>query len=124
MVNIQMGAEADFNGVIDLVKWRAIYNEGEKGYVLTEVPPPCSAITEGARHFVLLRINVTSGEIPAEFMDAAIAKRAELVETLAEVDDEIADAWLEEREIAPDELAVSRRDASPIITPVLTPAHL
>ena len=52
-------------------------------------------------------MNVTSGEIPTEFLDAATAKRAELVETLAEVDDEIADAWLEEREIAPDELAVS-----------------
>lgn len=33
MVNIQMGAEGDFNGVVDLVKWRAIYNEGEKGWV-------------------------------------------------------------------------------------------
>lgn len=51
---------------------------------------------------------VKSGEIPTEFMEAAIAKRAELVETLAEVDDEIADAWLEEREITPEELAVRR----------------
>ena len=31
MVNIQMGEEGNFNGVVDLVKWRAIYNSGEKG---------------------------------------------------------------------------------------------
>lgn len=31
MVNIQMGEESNFNGVVDLVKWKAIYNEGEKG---------------------------------------------------------------------------------------------
>lgn len=31
MVNIPMGEEGNLNGVIDLVKWKAIYNEGEKG---------------------------------------------------------------------------------------------
>lgn len=49
---------------------------------------------------------MTSGEIPAEFLEVAKAKRAELIETLAEVDDEIADAWLEEREISGLEIAV------------------
>lgn len=51
---------------------------------------------------------MTSGEIPAEFLEAATAKRAELIETLAEVDDEIAEAWLDEREIAGVEIAVSQ----------------
>lgn len=50
---------------------------------------------------------VKSGDIPSEFLEIAQAKRAELVENLAEVDDEIADAWLEEREISGEELAVS-----------------
>lgn len=31
MVNMQMGEESNFQGVIDLVRWKAIYNEGEKG---------------------------------------------------------------------------------------------
>jgi hypothetical protein len=44
--------------------------------------------------------------IPEQFLAAATAKRAELIETLAEVDDEIADAWLEEREISGLEIAV------------------
>ncbi|SCV68476.1 BQ2448_597 [Microbotryum intermedium] len=88
MVNIQMGEEGNFNGVVDLVKWEAIYNEGEKG------------------------IHVRADDIPAEFMEAALAKRAELIETLAEVDDEIADAWLEEREISSGELADAIRRAT------------
>lgn len=54
----------------------------------------------------LSSITVRTDEIPAEFLEGAQAKRAELVETLAEVDDEIADAWLEEREITPAELSV------------------
>jgi len=52
-------------------------------------------------------ITVRSGEVPEKYVEAAKAKRAELVESLAEVDDEIAEAWLEEREIKPEEFVVS-----------------
>ncbi|GAA5958636.1 hypothetical protein JCM21900_004660 [Sporobolomyces salmonicolor] len=96
MVQLPMGAEADFNGVIDLVRWKAVYNEGEKG------------------------ITVKTGDVPEQYLEAAKAKRAELVETLAEVDDEIADAWLEERQIKPEELisAIRRSTTSLQFTPV------
>ncbi|GAA6059088.1 hypothetical protein JCM10212_002059 [Sporobolomyces blumeae] len=96
MVQLPMGAEADFDGVIDLVRWKAIYNEGEKG------------------------ITVRSGEVPEKYVEAAKAKRAELVEALAEVDDEIAEAWLEEREIKPEEFvaAIRRATTSLKFTPV------
>ncbi|KAK4705840.1 elongation factor G, partial [Phenoliferia sp. Uapishka_3] len=87
-VNIQMGEESNFNGVIDLVKWKAIYNDGEKGNL------------------------VTAGDIPTEFLEAAQAKRAELIETLADVDDDLADAWLEEREISGPEIAAAIRRAT------------
>lgn len=56
---------------------------------------------------ILHSIIVRSGEVPEKYVEAAKAKRAELVESLAEVDDEIAEAWLEEREIAPEEFVVS-----------------
>ncbi|GAA6011257.1 hypothetical protein JCM8202_003952 [Rhodotorula sphaerocarpa] len=88
MVQLPMGAEADFAGVIDLVKMKAMYNEGEKG------------------------INVRHDEIPAQYLDAAKTKRAELIEHLAEADEEIADAWLEEREIQAEELVAAIRRAT------------
>ncbi|GAA6004330.1 hypothetical protein JCM10207_000672 [Rhodosporidiobolus poonsookiae] len=96
MVQLPMGAEADFAGVVDIVRMKAVYNEGEKG------------------------INVRTDEIPAQYLEAAQAKRAELVETLAEVDDAIADAWLEEREILPEELvaAIRRTTTALQFTPV------
>ncbi|GAA5922656.1 hypothetical protein JCM1841_006769 [Sporobolomyces salmonicolor] len=102
MVQLPMGAEADFNGVIDLVRWKAVYNEGEKG------------------------ITVKTGDVPEQYLEAAKAKRAELVETLAEVDDEIADAWLEEREIKPEELisAIRRSTTSLQFTPVFVGSAL
>ncbi|GAA5863528.1 hypothetical protein JCM5296_004816 [Sporobolomyces johnsonii] len=102
MVQLPMGAEADFNGVIDLVRWKAVYNEGEKG------------------------ITVKTGDVPEQYVEAAKAKRAELIETLAEVDDEIADAWLEEREIKPEELigAIRRSTTSLQFTPVFVGSAL
>ncbi len=33
-VQIPIGAEDDFRGVVDLVNMRAIYNEGERGFVI------------------------------------------------------------------------------------------
>ncbi|GAA5995084.1 Mef1p [Rhodotorula paludigena] len=88
MVTAPMGAEADFAGVVDLVNMKAMYNEGEKG------------------------IDVRHDEIPAQYAEMAQTKRAELVEALAEVDDEIAEAWLEEREITPVELVAAIRRAT------------
>ena len=33
-VQIPIGFEDKFKGVVDLVRWKAVYNEGVKGYVL------------------------------------------------------------------------------------------
>jgi elongation factor G len=33
-VQVPIGAESDLRGVVDLVRWKAIYNEGVKGFVL------------------------------------------------------------------------------------------
>ena len=30
-VNVPIGTEDELKGVVDLVRWKAIYNEGEKG---------------------------------------------------------------------------------------------
>lgn len=34
-VQIPIGSEDKFQGVVDLVRWKAIYNEGVKGYAFT-----------------------------------------------------------------------------------------
>ncbi|KIJ67347.1 hypothetical protein HYDPIDRAFT_173918 [Hydnomerulius pinastri MD-312] len=70
-VQVPIGVEDELKGVVDLVRWKAIYNEGEKGIDVVE-----------------------SDEIPASVIDLAKEKRAELIEQLAEVDDEIGDMIL------------------------------
>jgi elongation factor G len=32
-VQVPIGAEDELKGMVDLVRWKAVYNEGEKGYV-------------------------------------------------------------------------------------------
>ncbi|KAJ7574330.1 elongation factor G, mitochondrial [Mycena floridula] len=70
-VHVPIGVEDQFRGVVDLVHWRSIYNEGAKGVDV-----------------------VISNEIPAELLDIAKAKRTELIETLADVDEEIGEIVL------------------------------
>ncbi|KAJ3743258.1 P-loop containing nucleoside triphosphate hydrolase protein [Lentinula detonsa] len=70
-VHVPIGVEDSFSGVIDLVHWRSIYNQGVKG---NEV--------------------VVSEEIPADLLELATAKRKELIEQLADVDEEIGDLVL------------------------------
>lgn len=33
-VNVPIGTEDELRGVVDLVRWKAVYNEGEKGYAM------------------------------------------------------------------------------------------
>ncbi|KAF7321467.1 Elongation factor G, mitochondrial [Mycena kentingensis (nom. inval.)] len=68
---VPIGVEDDFRGVVDLVHWRAIYNEGHKG---TDV--------------------IVSEEIPESVLPLAKEKRQELIEQLAEVDEEIGELFL------------------------------
>ena len=66
-----IGAESEFNGVIDLVTMKAYQYDG------------------GADE------NATEIEIPAELKDLAEEKRADLIETVAVFDDELMEKYLE-----------------------------
>ncbi|TEB26712.1 elongation factor G, mitochondrial [Coprinellus micaceus] len=70
-VQVPIGVEDQFRGVVDLVHWRAIYNEGHKGSDI-----------------------VVSEEIPTDILEFAKEKRQELIEQLAEVDEEIGELFL------------------------------
>ncbi|KAK0449052.1 elongation factor G mitochondrial [Desarmillaria tabescens] len=74
-VQIPICVEDEFKGVVDLVNWRSIYNDGYKGIEV-----------------------IVKDEIPANLLDLAKEKRAELIEQLAEVDEEIGDLLLIDEE--------------------------
>ena len=96
-VQVPIGAEDELKGVVDLIRWKAIYNEGPRGDQVVE-----------------------SDEVPAEVVDLAKAKRTELIETLADVDDEIAELFLEEKEPTKEQLvsAIRRATVSNKFSPV------
>lgn len=73
-VQIPIGLEAVHEGIIDLVENKSIKFDGEKGE------------------------NLVYGEIPSDLQDQVEEKRLELIERLADVDDEIAELFLMEEE--------------------------
>jgi elongation factor G len=87
-VQIPMGLEEHFAGVIDLLKMKAFYFEGEMGNTIREE------------------------EIPAEFLDEAKKYRAELVEKIAAEDDALMTKYLEGAELSLDELKAGLRKAT------------
>lgn len=75
MITMPVGMEEDFQGVIDLTKMKFINYEGENGE------------------------NIVEKEIPANLLEEAKAKRMEMIETLSDFDDAIAEKFLGEEEI-------------------------
>jgi elongation factor G len=96
-VQLPIGAEADFTGVIDLVNMNAIVYKDDLGQEW-EVQ-----------------------DIPASHEEAARQARTELIEAVAEYDDELMEDYLEEKEISPERLIADIRKATLDIsmTPVL-----
>ncbi|KAI0247542.1 P-loop containing nucleoside triphosphate hydrolase protein [Lactifluus subvellereus] len=88
-VQIPIGVEDQLEGVVDLVRWKAIYNKGTKGVEVVE-----------------------SDEIPVSVLDLATKKRTELIEQLAEVDDEIAELFLNDAHPSNSQLAAAIRRAT------------
>ncbi len=88
MVQIPMGAEDTFKGIIDLFEMEAyIYND-DKGD------------------------DVTIGEIPAEFKDDAELYHAELVEKCCDLDEDLMMAYLEGEEPSVDDMKAALRKAT------------
>ena len=87
-VQVPIGTEDEFRGVVDLVHWRAIYNEGVKGYLIFFLMSITASIMS-CRNDV-----VYSDIIPESVLELATEKRTELIEQLAEVDDAIGELIL------------------------------
>ncbi len=87
-IQIPIGAESDFRGVVDLLRMRAITYNGDDGseQVITDVP--------------------------AELAEVVARHRERLIEQLADLDDEIALLYLEEKEIPVEQLRAALRRAT------------
>lgn len=96
-MQVPIGVEDEFKGVVDLVNMKAIYSEGLKGETVR-----------------------VSDEIPENVQPLAEEKRRRLIETLADVDDEIAEIFLDERTPTVEQIkaAVRRATISLKFTPV------
>ncbi|WP_434358144.1 elongation factor G [Parasalinivibrio latis] len=85
-IQLNIGAEDQFRGVIDLIKMKAInWNEDDQG------------------------MTFTYEDIPAEMMDKAEEYRQNLVEAAAEASEELMDKYLEEGELSEEEIKTALR---------------
>jgi elongation factor G len=101
VLQLPIGAESDFVGVVDLIEMRALVWPGDsKGDV-----------TMGAKYEIQ--------EIPADLKEKADEYHHALVERVAESDDELMEKYLEEGELSVDELKAGIRQLT--ITSTLYP---
>ena len=94
-MQLPIGLEAEFEGVIDLISMKALYFDGDKGEV------------------------VRSAEIPAEQMGAAQAARELLIDEASMFSDELTEAILEENDVTEDMIVAGIRQG--VIERKLTP---
>jgi elongation factor G len=87
VIQLPIGAENDFRGVVDLVEMKAYEwpDESKKGQDMTEVA------------------------IPADLQERAEEYRAQLIEDVAEATDELMEKYLEEGELSIDEIKAGIR---------------
>ncbi len=87
-IQLPIGSEADFKGIIDLVQMNATYYDDDKG------------------------LEIRIGEIPADYRELAKKYRNELVEHVAEQDDILLGKYLEGEKLTADEIKICIRKAT------------
>ncbi|MCK4377938.1 MAG: elongation factor G, partial [Deltaproteobacteria bacterium] len=97
-IQIPIGLEADFEGVVDLVEMKAIYFDGDNGEI------------------------VRVEEIPAELQAEAEAKREELIDAASMFSDELTEAILEDQEIPAEMIYTALHDGA--LTREITPVFV
>ncbi len=87
-IQLPIGAEDSFKGIIDLVEMKSyIYNDD-------------------------VGMDITVGDVPADMLDKAESYRAELVEAVAETDEELMMKYLDGEELTMDEIKKGIRKAT------------
>ncbi len=85
VMQLPIGAEADFVGVVDLVEMKAHVWKGDDG-----------------KHWDTV-------DVPADMMDQALEWRGKMLEQVAEVDEKLLEKYLEDLEITPSEIQAAVR---------------
>jgi elongation factor G len=85
MIQLPIGLEDDLSGIVDLIKMKAYRFTGPSGEVME---------TE---------------DIPADMVDLANARRTQLIEAVADIDDEIGDLFLNEVDPTEEQLMAAVR---------------
>jgi elongation factor G len=100
VLQLPIGNESDFIGVVDLIAMKALVWRGE---------------TKKGEDYAV-------EEIPADMLDKCKAARAEMLETLAENDDALMEKFLEGIEVSEDEIiaGIRRATIAAKLSPVLT----
>ena len=100
VLQLPIGNESDFIGVVDLIEMRALTWRGE----------------------TVIGEDYEVEEIPADMVDKAKEYREKLVETLGEADDEIMEKYLDGVEISVEDIkaGIRRATLAAKLTPVLT----
>jgi len=80
LLTMPIGLEDNFEGVVDLLKMKAIYYEGQMGE------------------------NVIEKDIPEYLIEEAETRRLEIVETLSDFDDNIAEKFLSDEKVSSEEM--------------------
>ena len=86
VIQLPIGAESDYRGIIDLVRMRARIWSGED-----------------------LGVTWTETEVPDELAEEAELYRHDLLETLSDYDETLLEKFLEDAEISPEEIAAAIR---------------
>src|ERR1043166_4064538 len=86
-LQLPIGAEAEFKGVVDLLAMKAYLYEGDSG-------------------------KFADAEIPADLKSAAEAMRQKLMEDVSETDDELLEKYLEGNELSTEELKKAIREGT------------
>ncbi|HZH13631.1 MAG TPA: elongation factor G [Archangium sp.] len=96
-LQVPIGAEDRFQGLIDLIQMKAFYFDGESGEKIREE------------------------EIPAEYVEKAKADRLEMIEKVAEVDDTLGELFLADAAINNEQImaAIRRATIALKMTPVM-----
>ncbi|CAK9328734.1 unnamed protein product [Citrullus colocynthis] len=87
-VQVPIGLEEEFKGLVDLVQLKAYYFHGSNGE------------------------KFTTEEVPADMEALVTEKRRELIEMVSEVDDKLAEAFLSDEPISPADLEAAVRRAT------------